>query len=680
MKNTGTLFMYCTILVSTILLFSLTSCSKESETVKAEPVSLNPEKSQYAPYEIVTITSSENLFTIKSFTAKINDIAVTIGSNENTASFVLPNLSNGNYDLSFTLNEKNYIVLITVASLSTVLSANEYFDEIKTSINQNITDLNLQITLLEQNSTSPNEYATLKNDLIKYTNLLNDYTNSYNNLSVIEKQEFAKTMAANKALIDEYNQLIKDLNSSTTSLKTAQSVQDYEARVQISMAAYIKNIIKTAALVGAMSYTGSFIATPNPWVSAGAVIATGFLFVEYCILLDKTCTASVTLTNKAIKPFELIAQTSQNVFISDIATDSNNQAKYRSLIESDSNDSNNGSTINTITEKYNSIKKLINDAFNGLPSILRPSWRMPSLKNTYNSTTRSIFNKYISITNVNNPKVTLQQLNQADGSIKIKATTTETTDQIFTYDVNYMNSNFTNGLKKTVNAKVLAVNCNTSTLAVTATTVADNATATATGGQAPYTYAWSNGAIGVSATSLTDGGKYTVTVTDALGCTKKSNEVIVNVCSSQNKAISITSDGVVLCPLGLSGGGGCMPEFEIQFSYTAQSVGFPFGGSYFGSYSASNYPVNLEWQDTNGVWQGNASNSYKVYKVNGDQNSGTVKIKFINSGCAATRVFCESTPPYERLVTKNWKYSVTDKCGLVSNIIYFTTRHYEYGK
>ncbi|MGD1845631.1 MAG: T9SS type A sorting domain-containing protein, partial [Salibacteraceae bacterium] len=45
------------------------------------------------------------------------------------------------------------------------------------------------------------------------------------------------------------------------------------------------------------------------------------------------------------------------------------------------------------------------------------------------------------------------------------------------------------------------------------------ATATATGGAAPYTYTWSNGAVGASITGLTP-GSYAVTVTDANGCTE----------------------------------------------------------------------------------------------------------------------------------------------------------------
>lgn len=455
MKKASNLIIKCTFILCTIFFFSLSSCSKEEEATQTEPISLSAEKNQYAPYEIVSIGASENLFTAQSFTAKINNIEIIIGSNENIASFVLPNLSNGNYELNFSLNEKNYIVPITVYSLSSVLNADQYFTEIQSGINQNINDLNLQITQLEQNATNPNEYANLQNDVIKYTNLLNDYTTAYNNLSAIEKQEFAKTMAANKASIDEYNDLTAALRSSTASLRNAQSVQDYETGVELSKVAYLSSIVFTVAHIPAMITTAKLMASPIPWVSAGATLATGLIFVSYCINLDETITASVNLTNKSLKPFEFITQTSQTIYNNGVETASDIKAKYRSLINSDSNNAENGGTINTIVEKYNYFRDKYNEFINELPSIFRPSYVMTSLKSTYNSTTRSIYNQYVSITNTSNPNVTLQKFNQPDGSIKLKATTTATTAQTFTYDVNYTNSNFTNGLTKTVNATVL---------------------------------------------------------------------------------------------------------------------------------------------------------------------------------------------------------------------------------
>lgn len=452
MKKSSSLIIYSIFTLVTIFLFSLNSCSKKDEGTKTEPIILSAEKSQYAPYEIVTISASENIFTIKSFTAKINNIEVIISANDSIASFVLPNLINGNYDLNFTLNEKKYSVPITVSSLSNILSADQYFNDIQSDITQNINDLNSQITLLEQNSANPSEYANLKNDVIKFTNLLNDFTVSYNNLSASEKLEFAKTMAANKASIDEYNNLTSALQTSTATLRTTQSVQDYETGVETSMAAFTVSVIYTVGHIPfILSGTKLAAATFNP----GVILACGIVTGSFLINVSRTASLGAALVGKSLKPFEFIAQTSQTVYNSGVETVSDIQAKYRSLLNSDTNNSENGSTINTIVEKYNYFKDKYNSFINELPDIFRPSYIMTSLKNTYNSTTRSIYNQYVSITNVSNPNVTLQQLNQPDGSIKIKVTNTASTDQTFTYNLNYTNSNFTNGLTKTVNAKVI---------------------------------------------------------------------------------------------------------------------------------------------------------------------------------------------------------------------------------
>lgn len=56
-------------------------------------------------------------------------------------------------------------------------------------------------------------------------------------------------------------------------------------------------------------------------------------------------------------------------------------------------------------------------------------------------------------------------------------------------------------------------------------------------GYTPYTYAWSNGATGMTATNLS-AGTYTVTITDALGCTASGTYVL-------NRALNLT--GSVVC-------------------------------------------------------------------------------------------------------------------------------------
>jgi gliding motility-associated-like protein len=76
-----------------------------------------------------------------------------------------------------------------------------------------------------------------------------------------------------------------------------------------------------------------------------------------------------------------------------------------------------------------------------------------------------------------------------------------------------------------------------------------SATAAATGGTAGYTYLWSTGAITATINSLSV-GTYTVTATDANGCTSVSS-VVINEPSSLNVSITSTTD--VSCYSGSNG-------------------------------------------------------------------------------------------------------------------------------
>jgi hypothetical protein len=75
----------------------------------------------------------------------------------------------------------------------------------------------------------------------------------------------------------------------------------------------------------------------------------------------------------------------------------------------------------------------------------------------------------------------------------------------------------------------------------------ERATAAGSGGTAPYTYAWSNGATGANVTGLA-AGSYSVTVTDAGGCSATQSFTI-----TQPTALAAT---VTTAPVSCAGGTG----------------------------------------------------------------------------------------------------------------------------
>ena len=86
----------------------------------------------------------------------------------------------------------------------------------------------------------------------------------------------------------------------------------------------------------------------------------------------------------------------------------------------------------------------------------------------------------------------------------------------------------------------------------------DLATASASNGTSPYTYSWSNGAVSAAITSLT-AGTYTVTITDANGCTDAASVSITEpsalsatTTSTSNVSCNGASDGAI--DISVSGG------------------------------------------------------------------------------------------------------------------------------
>jgi len=449
------LSVFCCI-VSVFLLVFLNGCTEESNVENTVTVHLSSEKSEYAPYEIVTIAGSGIPSGEGVGKAAVGGMEVLVSGDGNAISFVLPDLPNGSYDFSYVVNNNNYIAPIQVAALQDIKGADEYYGEIESRVLGSMDQLNAQLAALEGNPDLSQEYANLKKDIIRNRERFDEYSAAYKRLSAAEKEEFAKVIAANKSFLETYDDNSAALRESTARLRTAASVQDYEKEVEISAAAFVKLVIFTGFHVSAMVVTGKMIAKPLGWVSVGGAVALGLVFTSYCIHVDETITAAGILINSALKPFEFLPEKIKEQYDSGKEKIADIQAKYRSLMASDETDGS-GGILTTIVKSYTEFMAGHNSFMDKLPSILKPTYIMNPLKTSFTSAARSVRNKYIKVTGLNNPNVELEQLNQEDGSIKLKVTNNTFSDQDFSYEVHYTHMGFNNSLKKTVNAKVLAL-------------------------------------------------------------------------------------------------------------------------------------------------------------------------------------------------------------------------------
>jgi len=86
---------------------------------------------------------------------------------------------------------------------------------------------------------------------------------------------------------------------------------------------------------------------------------------------------------------------------------------------------------------------------------------------------------------------------------------------------------------------------------------------TVSGGTLPYTYAWSNGAIGSNQISNVVAGTYTINVTDANGCTSSSNAIILDDPApvvSLNNILDATCNGAADGRIRVTTAGGTLPH------------------------------------------------------------------------------------------------------------------------
>lgn len=443
------------IFLNLLLLLLSVGCSKEDENNNSEPVNLTTEKELYAPLEVVTIVANEPIFEAgtSSIDGNIEGFAVSIQPGDTTASFLLPSLESGSHEVEFNINGKNYKVAIVVQKLTDIATADSYYNDITANIHENIERLNARLEQMIAEGVSQEEYTAIEDEIEKYSTILEEYQAKYAALSPAEKDDFAAFMAANQNLIAAIQTANVAFSSSLNNMRTG--VQNYEAGVEVSKAAFVSSVIITVAHIPSILTLANIAVNPNPWVVAAAVAGAGIVFASFMIHVAEVKAMTGILLNRALKPYENLT-VSQTVYQVGQEIEVSITGKYRSLLPTDGVDGDNGNVITTIVTTFDSFKDKFNSLRNKLPEVLRPGNPMPGIKSTINSSVRSIYNQYINITNISNPDVTLQQLNQEDGSIKLKATTSLSTDQQFTYDIDYTNTNFTKGLKKTVTAEVKA--------------------------------------------------------------------------------------------------------------------------------------------------------------------------------------------------------------------------------
>ncbi len=442
-----------------ITLLAMSSCSvTEEDQDEGVSVRISTDKSQYTSYELVKISTDENISSFgQTLSGSINQLNVTLETEENSASFILPSLADGTYDLKVKVNGKDFSIPISVSNLTNIQSPDYYLNSITDFVSQSIANSNQILSELEEDQDGASDYSVLKKDISDQKKLMDGYMAAYQNLSNEDKLEFAKFFSANGAFLEEFRNQANEAYSASRAIGNTSPIDDYEEQVYARQIRFVSNKQMTIAHITALLATRIFMNPAfSPWVNLGATLAAGVIVGSFVIHAQATAAMGQQLIYQAVKPFELLTGTDPVIYNSGSGEDFSIQAKYRSLMESDLNDINSGDIIQSIVENYDNLKEKYNAFREKLPSAIRPSYVITSLRNTFKSATRFVHSKYLSVTSVSNPEVSVDLIGQPDGSAVLVATTWASSDQDFTYEISYTNQGFANNMTTRVKARVLA--------------------------------------------------------------------------------------------------------------------------------------------------------------------------------------------------------------------------------
>lgn len=433
MKRTSSIIL----LFIVLLIAGLFGCNKDSN-----PESIEPERTTYLPFEAAQINTSGITPENPTYTGTINGSSVTLTNTNGSLTFLMPDIPAGDYTLITTIDGKEYTIPVKVSGHSAIADPLAVF-------NTEVTELAQQLSEVQDalDNLSPADKATMQGDI----NTIKDWTDSlqakYATLSDEQKLECAKALLANKWWIDEIKNASADFITSTAALRKNGFVDDFEASVNQAVVGYLKplvkvctkNIPKVVSIVGSGALVGIAVGAAPLGAAIGLGVAMGKLLIE----VNKITIAEEKLLTICFRPFQNLFADNQRIATLQYEKNVEKELKitmdYHSPYKNDRSDA--IPIENEMIKTQDEFKSDIQLLNTKLPQPLNYLPPTVDKKLSYTTQNRDVHSNYITISNISNNKVTVSTRKQ-DGVVFVTFNTTETTDQTFTYKVNYNTPDF----------------------------------------------------------------------------------------------------------------------------------------------------------------------------------------------------------------------------------------------
>lgn len=425
-----------------VVMFS--GCKKESNENPDNNTtqSITPEKSTVAPYEVITLTVKGITLSADSYSGSIGDKEAVFIRFDDRLSVIVPDIPPGKHTLSVTISESVYNSELTVLPMVNISNPEEYIGDLLETANQKATELEAMLAEWDEII----DPAAVEHDLAIIYNNLNEASLQMASASAESRQIAANMIAANQPVMDSLTISIDSLQLSLAELitlrKNGKQVEDLEAKIEASMKSFVLAVMKTVANIHDLRVLlsgiaiGAIVAPPaGPIIGAimvgwtiGSFIRNWMeLYQAETILLDYALSVA-DVPDPMKKSGVLFQNNEETIFpVSSNYHNINSQSASSgfSLLASVAG------SVNNFAEKWNEVMDI-------LPSPLQLEPPFMSELTQVKTANARVHAKYLKITNISNPAVTVNFEN-INGELKVQFTTTDTTDVNFTFNLEYSN-------------------------------------------------------------------------------------------------------------------------------------------------------------------------------------------------------------------------------------------------
>lgn len=418
-----------------VLLSVIPSCKKDTG---GETSRLLFEKADYLPFETALINSENLQIPDGEYSGTVGGTTLKLTAVDNSLVTILPDLGEGTYTLSVTVNGNSYDATFHLQGAQNITDPDAVFNSYQQTASATVQSLTQYA-----DSLSP----TAKADVLAAIQTLQQYNDSvnqqYNLLPTNEKLNCARFLSANFSWLEEVHVATNDLLAASFTFKTQDAIYDTEATVKYKMDKFvlarikvvygIKKAIMLASVGGAIGSVFPFLGT-GVGVAVGAGIGIGLLITD----LQSLSIAQDELLDYTFMQTQQLFNWKTNTFVSFqhlVYEPVNVSMNYRSLYVGDKTSSvpivkNFVDGLQEIKTLWNSALSKISIAFTFVPKTIdnRPA---------FNTGTRPVHGKYLSVAGIDNSKVEFVIADITDGNYAPKFRNKDAAAQDFSFQLKY---------------------------------------------------------------------------------------------------------------------------------------------------------------------------------------------------------------------------------------------------